>query len=294
MLLVMIAQPFMPHSCMLGRCHNSKLTYLRVCTYVLLLANDASITMAYTCISSPVDEEDDHQTGVLAIANIRQDMSSIADLGLQSSGSSNSAVPQQRHFPSQAAKQTKWLVDDYNNLSSENNDGSKKKPASPAANKEPQKKPWLLKENLEKCQYKSCPGLSPTSLHPFLVCNQATCTKLIHRLCYERMVQNSSAPCTPLEYQVFRNLSHHDAYLKTQKKPSLTWTTDGANGPNDLKCSLFYLINLLPARCITCSEEIPHGHTQSIKCTKWLQSCFIKMVVTNQLMHSPSITKFNT
>ena len=107
MLLVMIAQLFMPHSCMLGRCHNSKLTYLRVCTYVLLLANDASMTMAYTYIPSPVNEEDYHQTGVLAIANIRQDMSSIADLDLQLSGSSDSVVPQQRHFSSQSAKQTK-------------------------------------------------------------------------------------------------------------------------------------------------------------------------------------------
>ena len=41
-------------------CQNDDLTYLKVCMDILLLANNASATMASSSVSSPVGEEDEH------------------------------------------------------------------------------------------------------------------------------------------------------------------------------------------------------------------------------------------
>ena len=95
----------------------------------------ASTTMASSSISSPVDEEDEHQTGVMAVANARHEvqlpafalchMLSHDDPKALLSDSSFNESPQERHS-------TKRLVDDDTNSSSESNDRSKKPPAKPS------------------------------------------------------------------------------------------------------------------------------------------------------------------
>jgi hypothetical protein len=99
--------------------------------------------MACSSISSIVDEEDEHQTRVMAVADARQKAQLPAfmlhhtlshdDPEAQLSESSSSDSPPQRHS-------TKRLDDDDTYLSLESNDGAKKPPVKPATKKNSQKK----------------------------------------------------------------------------------------------------------------------------------------------------------
>jgi len=81
------------------------------------------------------------------------------------------------------------------------------------------------------------------------------------------MVVNSSAPQTPIKDQVFCNLGHHDAYLRTQKEMSVSWTNNGANGPSDPKCSEYYLINWLSSKeHYMCWRDPPGSHIKHKVC----------------------------
>ena len=73
MLLIMIAQPFMPHSHMFGRLVKHTTWCILVHTDIPHLANDASMTIVSSSASFPADEEDDHQTQVLSFAVARHD-----------------------------------------------------------------------------------------------------------------------------------------------------------------------------------------------------------------------------
>ena len=119
---------------------------------------------------------------------------------------------------------------------------TQKMPRLPIQKHAKQKQP---KEKIEKCQGKSCPGLPPTSLRPLITCCESACSKHVHCICYERMIEKLSTPCAPSDDLAFCTLGHHDAYYKTMKETSVSWTNDGANGPTDPKCSEFYLIDWL-------------------------------------------------
>ena len=118
---------------------------------------------------------------------------------------------------------------------------------------------------------------------PLIVCGQDKWNKLVHHVSYKWMDVNSSTPCTPIKDQIFCNLGHHDAYLKTQKEMSLTWTNDGANGLSDPKCSEYYLIDCPPVRSVTCDGEILHGHSLSTKYVRRLLTYFVAWDVASQL-----------
>ena len=161
--------------------------------------------------------------------------------------------PQPRYSYSRNVQARKRSVEDGVTLSSD--EDSNEPPSNPAEKKKPQKMPRppnekqpkqkQPKEKTEKCQGKSCPGLPPTLLRPLITCGASACTKQVHRVCYERMIEKSSTPRAPSEDLVFCTLGHHDAYFKTLKETFITWTNDGADGPNDPKCSEFYLIDWL-------------------------------------------------
>jgi hypothetical protein len=95
--------------------------------------------MACSSISSLLDEEDEHQTQVMDVANARHEAQLPAftlhhtlshdDSKAQLSESSSSNSPQQRHS-------TKQLVDDDIYSSSESNDGAKKPPTKSATKKQ--------------------------------------------------------------------------------------------------------------------------------------------------------------
>jgi hypothetical protein len=49
----------------------------------------------------------------------------------------------------------------------------------------------------------------------------------------------------------FCTLGHREKYVKDKKEHNpnyLTWKSDGENGPNDLKCSEFYLVDWLASK----------------------------------------------
>ena len=95
--------------------------------------------MACPSVSSPVDEEDEHQIRVMAVADARHEaqlpaftlhhMLSHDDPEAQLSDSSSDDSPQQRHS-------TKQLVDDDIYSSSESDNGAKKPPAKPVKKKQ--------------------------------------------------------------------------------------------------------------------------------------------------------------
>ena len=104
------------------------------------------------------------------------------------------------------------------------------------------------KGSKEKCQCKGCPGLPPTNLRPLVKCGLDSCQKQLHHICYEKMMDGGKTARTMDEELSFCTLGHHDKYFKGMKdiNPNyLTWKNDGIDGPNNLKCSEYYLVDWL-------------------------------------------------
>ena len=126
-------------------------------------------------------------------------------------------------------------------------DGDKKSRAQPKKKKSAKKKSAPAKK--EKCQGKACPGLHPSEHHPMFQCALDDCTKLVHRICYEKQLSKSSVARTPIREFVFCNFWHHDKFVKAHSKMELTWTNGGGkDGPEDPKTSQFYLVEWLSSK----------------------------------------------
>ena len=118
-----------------------------------------------------------------------------------------------------------------------------KKPAATTNGNKGTKATSTPKATKEKCQYKGCPGLPCTHLHPLVECGIESCQKQLHHICYEKMIDSGKTACTIKEDLSFFTLGHDNKYTKGKKDDNpnyLTWKNNGKNGPNNLKCSEFY------------------------------------------------------
>jgi hypothetical protein len=137
--------------------------------------------------------------------------------------------------------------DDNISYVSSSSNGAKKPAATTNGNKGT-KATSTPKATKEKCQCKGCPGLPPTNLRPLVKCGIESCEKQLHHICYEKMMDGGKTARTIEEDLSFCTLGHHDKYTKGKKENNpnyLTWKNDGADGPNDQKCSEFYLVDWL-------------------------------------------------
>ena len=69
--------------------------------------------------------------------------------------------------------------------SSSSSDGEAKKPRARTSKT---KKKKTSEPPKQKCQGKACPGLPPTEHRPMVKCALRYCVKLVHRVCYDRML----------------------------------------------------------------------------------------------------------
>ena len=117
--------------------------------------------------------------------------------------------------------------------SSSSSNGEAKKPRACASKA---KKKKTSEPPKQKFQGKACPGLPPTEHRPMVKCALPDCVKLVHFVCYDRMLSKSTVACNPVDDDtVFCKLTHHDQYVKEKSENDLTWTNDGKDGTNDPK-----------------------------------------------------------
>jgi YHS domain-containing protein len=153
----------------------------------------------------------------------------------------------------------------------DSSDGGKKPAAKPAKKSKPNNKKQKGVRK-EKCQGKSCPGLPPTELRPMIKCSIESCPKLVHQICYDKMIEKSTKLRSKIDGKIFCNLGHHDEFVKSTSEPELTWTNDGKEGPKDPHHSEYYLVEWLSSEVNYQRFRDPPGSLTKMKVCEELAS----------------------
>jgi hypothetical protein len=182
--------------------------------------------------------------------------------------------------------------------SSSSSDGEPKKPRARTSKA---KKKKTSEPPKQKCQGKACPGLPPTELRPMVKCALRDCVKMVHHVCYERMLSKSTVARNPVDNDtVFCKLTHHDQYVRETSENELTWTNDGKDGPNDPKNSQYYLVQWLSTESNYQNYRDPPGAMTKMKVcedvARWINSKGVKNTwkgdnVYNKICHMESKVK---
>ncbi len=146
----------------------------------------------------------------------------------------------------------------------------------------------------EKCHSKGCPGLHRSPHNPVTACFNDECSKLVHRICYEKMLSKSKKARTAHSTAVFCTFSCQDKYDKSLSTSHLHWRNDGKNGPEDPEHSEHYIVQwLLNGDNFSTWRSPPSGQTKlkvaeriaSLLNTYGLRRDFTAQMVYNKIAH---------